>query len=279
MAPVRIRLLALDVDGTLLDSQHRLSTANRDAVRALAARGVRIALATGRRPSFVLPIAEELGCDPVLIACNGAVVRAADGAIVQSRLLGAARAAWVLGAAAAWRAHAVLTFPIDGPGELVMESAEPGEMAFPGWFQRNRERIRFCRPLEAALESDPIQIMYGGSVESMRRAVAALGASDCSADIRIARTIYPQRDLAIVDILHPEVSKGAALARWAVAEGYQPAEIMAIGDNFNDLEMLEFAAHAVVMGNADASLHRPGWRRTADNDHDGVALALAELLR
>lgn len=279
MAPAPLSLLALDVDGTLLDSQHRLSDANRDAIRALARRGVQVVLATGRRYDFVRPIAEQLGCEPLLICSNGAVVRTCAGRILASRLLPAARAGAVIQALDRWRHCAVLTFPVDGMGQLCMESAESGARDFPGWFERNRVHMRFCRPLESALDVDPVQIMYGGTVAAMRRLLDHLEPLASGAlGVRVARTLYPQRDLGIVDILEAGVTKGAALAQWAAAAGIDARSVLAIGDNFNDVEMLEFAAHAVVMGNADASLRRPGWLRTSDNDHDGVAAALAPWL-
>ncbi|HKT69146.1 MAG TPA: HAD-IIB family hydrolase, partial [Terriglobales bacterium] len=78
-----------------------------------------------------------------------------------------------------------------------------------------------------------------------------------------------------LDILPPGCSKGVALRRLAQSLGVVPADIMAIGDNFNDLEMLEFAGHPVVMANAAPDLvhlaRKRGWLIAPVNDEDGVA--------
>ena len=95
-------------------------------------------------------------------------------------------------------------------------------------------------------------------------------------------TEYPERDLTILDILPPGVSKGVALRSYAAAHSIQPAEIMAIGDNYNDLEMLEFAGNPVVVANGAPGMvqiaRQKGWRITATNDDDGVAEVIESVL-
>jgi hydroxymethylpyrimidine pyrophosphatase-like HAD family hydrolase len=91
---------------------------------------------------------------------------------------------------------------------------------------------------------------------------------------RMLRTEYPQRDFALLDTIRAECSKGAALEYWSRARGIHAKEIMAIGDNYNDLEMLRFAGVPVVMGNADECLRAQGWPVTLDCDSSGVAAAI-----
>ncbi len=273
-----IRLLALDVDGTLLDSHHQLTSRTRKALEAAAGRDIIFVLATGRRPTFARPIAEQLPGTVYLIASNGAIVRPLHGDDLFTRLLPRERAIQVVQALDEWRRQAVVTFPVEGAGELVMEDAADALRTFSGWLQQNLAWVRFCKPLENALQIDPVQLMYGGTVAQMERARQQLLAAECSANLRLSQTIYPHRDLSILDVLDGEVNKGAALARLAAMLGVDAGEIMAIGDNFNDLDMLEFAGTPVLMGNASADLDRPGWHRTRDNDHDGVAWALEEIV-
>ena len=89
-------------------------------------------------------------------------------------------------------------------------------------------------------------------------------------------------DLAILDILPPGCSKGVALCRLAESQDIAASEIMAIGDNFNDLEMLEFSGQPVVMANAAPELLQVarvrGWQVAASNDQDGVARILESLV-
>jgi hydroxymethylpyrimidine pyrophosphatase-like HAD family hydrolase len=112
--------------------------------------------------------------------------------------------------------------------------------------------------------------------------VAGVGEAKAGGSISLNRTEYPARDLSIVDILPAGCSKGAALLRLAAAQGIRAAEIMAIGDNWNDLSMLEMAGHPVLMGNAPADLHamalERGWQTTSANLCDGVAEAIFQLL-
>jgi 5-amino-6-(5-phospho-D-ribitylamino)uracil phosphatase len=82
-------------------------------------------------------------------------------------------------------------------------------------------------------------------------------------------------------VLHPHASKGTGVAAAAAEAGIEREEVMAIGDNFNDLEMLEFAGTGVLMGNADSRLierHQTGFHVTATNDEDGVAVAVEKFI-
>jgi hydroxymethylpyrimidine pyrophosphatase-like HAD family hydrolase len=97
-------------------------------------------------------------------------------------------------------------------------------------------------------------------------------------EITILRTEYPARDLSIVDILNTGCSKGHALERWANHRGMPRGQVMAIGDNYNDVEMLAFAGHPFIMGNASPELRSRGWAVTLPNDQNGVAAAIEQVL-
>jgi hydroxymethylpyrimidine pyrophosphatase-like HAD family hydrolase len=75
-------------------------------------------------------------------------------------------------------------------------------------------------------------------------------------------------------VINPVCSKGASLAEWAALRGVAREEVLAIGDNRNDLEMLRFAGIPVVMGNGVAELKGFGWHETTSNDDGGVAAAI-----
>jgi len=96
--------------------------------------------------------------------------------------------------------------------------------------------------------------------------------------ITALKTQYDERDLCMLDILNRGCTKGAALKRWADAKGYKPEEVMAIGDNYNDIEMLEFAGCAYIMGNATEELRDRGWNETLSNNENGVANAIEAAL-
>ena len=118
--------------------------------------------------------------------------------------------------------------------------------------------------------------VFTGPVLAMRAIEARLRAAAFAAEMALARTEYEDRDFSLVDVLRPGVSKGATLKDWARQRGYAREEVMAIGDNFNDVDMLEFSGVPVVMGNAVAELKSNGWRVAPSHDEAGVAAAIHE---
>src|SRR5262249_43516638 len=122
----------------------------------------------------------------------------------------------------------------------------------------------------------PLQVMFSGKVKAMREAEAVLRAAPFADEFGLAVTCYESRDFSMIDVIHPACSKGSSLAEWATIRGYYRHEVMAIGDNHNDLEMLSFAGIPVVMGNCVPELTRFGWHQTGTNDENGVAAAIAQ---
>jgi Cof subfamily protein (haloacid dehalogenase superfamily) len=273
-----IRLLALDIDGTLLDPQFKISPENLAALRAAHASGIELLLATGRRHDYALPVAQEIGIPCWLISSNGALIRSSAGETFYFDRLPVANAARLIRHMDAFRDHAVLTFDRPGNNALVLERFAELNQSISRWIQANAHSIQYVSPLEEALTEDPIQAMYCGRVARMEEAQKRLAEADFLAEISILKTQYDHRDLCILDILNRGCSKGHALRRWAEEHGTPRDQIMAIGDNFNDLEMLEFAGVAFVMGNASQELKQSGWRVTASNSENGVARALQEVL-
>jgi Cof subfamily protein (haloacid dehalogenase superfamily) len=273
-----IRLLALDIDGTLLDPQFKITAENLAALRAANAAGVEIVLATGRRHDYALPVAQEIGIPCWLISSNGALVRSSAGETFYSDLLPASTAARLIRHMEGFRGHAVLTFDRPGNNALALERFEELNQSISRWLQVNSPFIQYVSPLEEALTEDPIQAMYCGRVIRMEEAQKRLVEAEFLSDISILKTQYDHRDLCILDILNHGCSKGNALRRWAEKHAIPREQIMAIGDNFNDLEMLEFAGVAVVMGNASHELKQSGWKVTASNAENGVAKAVKEIL-
>jgi Cof subfamily protein (haloacid dehalogenase superfamily) len=273
-----IRLIAIDIDGTLLDPHFQIPARNLAALRAAHACGAEILLATGRRHDYALPIAQELGFPVWLISSNGALIRSSEGETFYFDRLPRASAIKLIRHMEHFRANAVLTFDRPGHGALVLEQAEELNQTIARWIQNNQAYIRYISPLEDALsDEDPIQAMYCGRVGRMQEAQLRLAEADFLDEITIVRTQYDHRDLCILDILNRDCSKGHALRRWAERHGIPPSEVMAIGDNYNDLEMLEFAGLPVIMGNATEDLKQNGWKVTGTNAESGVAQALEEL--
>lgn len=281
------KLIAIDIDGTLLPTAGiHVSDRNRRALLSAEAAGIEVVIATGRRQAYATPLIQPVGLNPdtVLITSNGTVTRTLGGDRIDRLFLPIATALELCPALRRFGGTTVFTFDREGPGELVLESVEQLQARIAAWVEANRLWITEVRPLERAFDSGevPVQGMVCGTVGAMRDAHIWLEDGDLSGKIELHRTEYPGRDLTILDILPPGCSKGVALRRLADSRGIAPAEIMAIGDNFNDLEMLEYAGQPVVMANAAPGLidiaRGCGWQLTASNDDDGVARAIESVL-
>ncbi len=271
-----IRLIALDIDGTLLDSRWQLPEANRVAIAAATRCGIEVALVTGRRYDFALPIARQIDAPLTMIVSNGAVIRTQDGATHVRHLFSRDTAERVLGLTRPWRDCAGVVFDRRRENQIMLESINTGDPIRTGYYTRNREFLGLANPLESCLTEDPIQVMLSGDVVRMREAETTLRGASFSADFALAVTVYETRNFSMIDVINPVCSKGAALAEWAALRGVAREEILAIGDNHNDLEMLTFAGIPVVMGNSVAELKGFGWHETASNDEGGVAAAIEQ---
>ena len=269
-----IKLLATDIDGTLLNPQFHISEGDLNALRRAHAAGIEIVLVTGRRHSFALPIALQLGFDLWLISSNGAVTRSLRGETFHRDIMPAETCRDLCGAMQEFRGNTVLTFDQETKGALVLEHLDEIGASIRKWLEKNIEYIEFIVPIENALVKDPVQAMFCGTLARMSQALRKLEASDIRSRVTVLRTEYPQRDLSMIDVLNAGCSKGHALERWAAYRGLRRDEVMAVGDNHNDVEMLEFAGHPVIMGNACEELRGRGWRVTRGNDACGVAAAV-----
>lgn len=281
-----VKMIAVDIDGTLLPSVGAaVSRRNSAALTEAQAAGIEIVIATGRRQAFAMPLLAPVGLRPetVLITSNGTVTRTLAGEAIDRFFLPVETARALVPALRPF-GMTVFTFDHEGPGELVLESLEQAHARISLWVEANRASIREVRPLERAFDSGeaPVQGMVCGGVEAMRRAEEWLVASELAPQIEVHRTEYAARDLTILDILPRGCSKGAALRRLAERRAMGRENILAIGDNWNDLEMLEVAGQAVVMANGAADLvelaRQRGWEIGPGNDEDGVAQIVESVL-
>jgi Cof subfamily protein (haloacid dehalogenase superfamily) len=273
-----IRLIAIDIDGTLLNSQFRISEEDLQALRRADHQGIEVILVTGRRHAFALPIAQQLGFDLWLISSNGAVTRSLQGEAFHRDLLPATTCLELCSAMQEFRGNMVVTFDKESKGALVLERMDELTSSIRHWLEKNMHYIEFVVPIEKALVADPVQAMFCGTISRMQAAVRTIESAPMRDKITVVRTEYPVRDLCIVDVLNRDCSKGHGLERWANYRGIPREQVMAIGDNFNDQEMLAFAGTPVIMGNACEELKARGWRVTGRNDENGVASAVEQVL-
>lgn len=282
-----IRLLALDLDGTLLNSRGELTERNRHTIALARERGVRVAVVTGRRFRDARPLALELGLDAPVISHNGALTKHARTLeTVAALLLPVEEAQAVLKIARVQRADAMVSDDPDGMGVLVFDHISednPALAKYIAWSRRvvgddAARAVRRVPSIEDYLDHAPVHIGFSGTCAAMRHLSESLQGK-LSDSVKVLSTMYPRQDFALLDVLHPGASKGLGVAAAAAELGVAREEVMAVGDNLNDLEMLHYAGTSVLMGNAEASLRDiADFHITATNDEDGVAVAIEEFI-
>ena len=267
-----IRLIAVDIDGTLIDSTLDIPAANLRALRRAHEAGVHIVLVTGRRHRFAMPVAQQLGFAFCLISSNGAITRSTTGELHYADMLPRDTAHRLC--------EYMADFSVDRLQQVAINTERTDELGTNSqrWIDKNRMYIEEVAPIATALVCDPVQAMFCGTIERMAPAEARLNDGTFACEISVLKTQYDHRDLCILDVLKYQCSKGSALARWAAHLDVPASEVMAIGDNYNDVEMLQFAGFPFVMGNASEDLRRSGWPVTLDNEACGVAAAVEEVL-
>jgi len=230
---------------------------------------------TGRRHPSARHVAEDLGGELPLVLHNGALV-VEDGRVRRCRALPRTAALRAIATGRAAGAEPVLHFGQGGEGWLLVDAAaRPGGLV--GYYlARAQDEVRVVPDLAAAVAvEDPIQVMFGGERADMDPLVCRL-AEELGSHARVERTVYPSTGVVLVDVLHPAVGKAEALAFLQGRWGISPAETLAIGDNWNDREMVERSGLGFVMGNADPDLLALGLPVLPTNDEDGVARAIEQ---
>jgi hypothetical protein len=269
-----IRLVAIDLDGTLLNSRREISEANRRALLDAVEREVQVVIVTGRRFHSAFPLVSQIPCPVTLITSNGALIANSSEEVLHRDFLPRNVAQQVLEFAREFRPYSVAIFHTPGYGQVTMQENAVNEGPLGWYMQTSAHCLRLVPDLEAALDTDPIQVMIGGPPTRIEPAEMLLAESPIRSSIHLTWTKYLTTKISILDVMNRGCSKGRALRIWAEQCGIQASEVMAVGDNFNDLEMLQFAGLPVLMGNHCPELHRPDWTLTLPNDEDGVAAAI-----
>jgi len=277
-----VRLVAIDMDGTLLpDFTTVVSRRNRLALKAAQEAGITVVIATGRRQAFTAPLLENVGlrAETPMVTSNGAVTRTFAGDRIDFEHLNPALARGLSGIL---RGTGMVVFTLDSATkpDLLVEDIGIARGRLGKWVEANRGSIREVKPIESALgdDVDLIQGMAAGTIAEMIEAERRLAVCEWAGTFECVRTAYPGHDLSILDLLPKGVSKRSALERLTGRLGIRREEVMAIGDNWNDETMLDWAGTGVLMGNASEELRvmagARGWHVGPTNQEDGVAVML-----
>ena len=297
------RLIAIDLDGTLLNSSGKVSPRNLAALKLAESSGIEIVISTGRRHSFAMHVLRDLNLHhaSAVVSSNGTVIRTIHSDLIHRTHLPLSTARWLCAHLNDYRNTLVLTFDLTGPdgddsrGALIVQHLDDLHTSIGRWMRANERYIAQVSPIENALQpgaNPPIQMMLCGPIDRMREAEALLirhplvtpvgDHESPQAEVALHRTTYSETDLTLLDILPAGCSKASALEHLAALRGFTTADILAIGDNWNDVAMLRLAGHAALMSNAPDDLkaiaHTSGWTIVPSNDEDGVAVAIESVL-
>lgn len=256
------RIIALDVDGTLINDHHELTPRVRTAVRAAAEHGAEIVLCTGRGSTSAFPVlTEQLGLEGTMITHNGAsIVDSKTRKVIAETAIPFAPAYQYIRFAKERGVHFDMNtaFELYVNGELTAEVADMYERMF-------------ARPIVWTKEEELPQGLVKLSLFAPKTTLDAMEAawSDWEHELQTIRS-----GDYFIDVQHPRASKGEALSQLAAMRGVPREQVLAIGNYYNDLGMISFAGLGVAMDNSPEDVKAVADARTASNNEDGVALAL-----
>jgi Cof subfamily protein (haloacid dehalogenase superfamily) len=265
------KLVAIDLDGTLLNSEKRISQGNRDAIRQAIAKGVRIVICSGRIFAGARIFAQETGTREPLIACNGAIIK--DLATEELLFSDSLRLEDTLRVIELCRT-ADIYFHVYVGDTMLTEKLEYSSLFY---WKRNNEL-----PEKGRVDIQLVKSTADTLLDMKNNASKIVVVShDLQQLDRIRRKIEGISSVEVVssnfdnfEVMNQGVNKGRSLQFLAERFGIERREIMAIGDNENDESMLRFAGLGVAMGNAEPRIRDIAGDVTLSNDKDGVAEAI-----
>lgn len=269
MSEYNIKLVGLDIDGTLLNSKNQISPRNYETIQKAIASGCRVIPATGRPLRGVLPEFLQIpGVDYAVTANGATVVRLADGEFIIKNWLSRQRIQQLYQATQGlWRVFDVFTGGSGYSEKKNLDAAEewaPRNMA--PYMRLSRQPVESMPEFIAAQEGFEKCTMFFTSEENRQKAR------------QIAREMggfaIVSSEVNNLEISDESANKGLALLELGRMLGLERSQVMACGDSENDLAMLETVGLGVAMGNAPRAIQEKAAAVTATNDEDGVALAL-----
>jgi hypothetical protein len=258
-----IKLIALDVDGTLLDDNHRISANNRDTIRRAAEQGVSIVLCTGRGSMSAKPVMDELGLEGVMITHNGASIMDTKGNVLHEFTFSVREVVDLIHYCRERGIH----YDLNTSGNMIIDQlpadaakmyeaylAEP-EMVHDV-LKVNEPLVKFC--------------MFGS--QAMMDQVERDWPDD-QHELKFIRS-----GDYFVDVMRPDVSKGIALKKLAEIWQVDRSEILAMGNYFNDIDMLRFAGIGIAVANSPDEVKQAADEVTVSNNEEAVHVALCKHL-
>ncbi len=266
MAKIPCRMAALDLDGTLLNSDHVVTQRNCEALRQLSKEGVLVVLVSGRMHQSILPISDQIGLENPIISYNGGMVKhAKTGEVFHHTPIAATTAMELVDYCDERNIH--LNFCLDDLLYIRMENA---------WSElyesRTGVRATAVGNLRKLAGGEPTKMQVLDTPENVEGLILDFQ-RDFGDRLYITRT-----QIEYIEFMNPQVSKGPALKALAARVGVPMRLVVAFGDSYNDMSMMDAVGFSIAMGNAIDELKDSAHYITESNDNDGVAQAVERLL-
>lgn len=262
---MRYQMIALDVDGTLLNDEHVLTERNKRAVEEAHNRGAAIVLCTGRSPQNSLPLLDELGLEGIMVGHNGAVtVRSSDREVLHHFSYGMNE---IAGLIEYCRKYGI-QYDINTAFDTYIDHQNPETMAMYDKFKMSPIRVGDV----TELKDNFMKFTMFANIEKIDRIEKEWEFIGCS--------LAPMRSGdCFIDVMHPSASKGNAIHSLSAGWDIPSSRVLAIGNYYNDLEMLIYAGTGIAMGNAPDIVKAVADVVTLSNNEDGVYEAIKTYCR
>ncbi|WP_211747655.1 Cof-type HAD-IIB family hydrolase [Paenibacillus sp. Marseille-Q4541] len=261
------KLIALDVDGTLLHDNHELSAANKESIKAAANSGVEFVLCTGRGPVNTIPLMEEMGLGGYVITHNGA-------------------------ATVDVKTHEVIDqFPMDAEGlQPYIDYCRKHQIhfdvntAFGLYVDKIDEMSLQVRSMYEQVFIEPLDLPNWADLREPVVKFSAFGDLETMNELEKEWNTWNSPFYMVrsgdffLDLMHKDASKGEALKRLAAIRGFAQEKVLAMGNYFNDITMLTFAGKGIAMDNSPAQVKAAADDVTLSNNENGVHHALEKFV-
>lgn len=271
----RIRLVAIDVDGTLIGSSKKPSERVKEAIKAVLSAGCEVVLSTGRSRYTMRPIMQELGLNGPVILFGGAVVLHWGSGDIWHRVLMPKEL--VKDVVAVMRHHRIGAVIMADGTESDCVVAERLLPPTEQYIQRNKERLEWVEDITKAVPFEPATVAGIGDEEMAMKCIQEL-----KERFKDSLSVTVSYSVAyggwVVEVHHRDGNKGRALKLVAERLGVEREQVMAIGDNLNDIDMLAYAGLSVAMANSPEAVKQVADEVVPSADEDGVAHAICKFV-
>jgi len=271
----RYKMLCLDIDGTLLNSNHQISKKTRDAIHDISDK-LSVVLVSARMPAGILPFQKQLGIEGAIISYSGALILDEERNITMDKVIPVTdlrllyphfkdlvhislytNEDWYVESEDYWaKQEAEITC-------LIPEVLDYKKL-FNNWEEENKDG-------KSSRTKGANKVLCMGEAEYIRKLYNQLVEMDTNMNFYHSKSTY-------LEIMNKDVSKSSAIKQLAEKYGVKQSEIIAIGDNFNDIDMIKYAGLGVAMGNAPQEVKQSADATTGTNDNDGIVQVIKKYL-